>query len=164
MSVVKGISVYAQVTRPGQYGDYNISLVVDNATKQKLEKEGLKAKPAESIVFKDGSNAGQYGPWIFKFKQRMEGEKGTFPAPKVLDADLNPFEDLVGNGSLVNVQYRAGEWKFGGRKGVAAYLEGVQILNLVPYEKKVEFQKETQYSETTSAPDVDEDESPFDES
>ena len=54
--------------------------------------------------------------------------------PKVVDSQLNPITNtLVGNGSKIKVSYRPFEWNFGGRSGVSAGLNSVQVLELVEY-------------------------------
>ena len=53
--------------------------------------------------------------------------------PKLLDADKEPLDVAVGNGSKVNVQYR--EWEttnnYGDFKGLD--LQAVQVVDLVEY-------------------------------
>ena len=55
--------------------------------------------------------------------------------PVCVDADAAPFTGLIGNGSEVLVKYRTFTYTRGQHKGkTRAYLEGVQIAELVPYE------------------------------
>ena len=61
MSVIRGASIYAQVYKPNQYGQYAITVAVDKETANNLKKEGIKVKPAATLEFKDGSNASQFG-------------------------------------------------------------------------------------------------------
>ena len=60
----------------------------------------------------------------------------------VVDTAGKPVSALIGNGSEVIVQYRVGGWSFNNRKGVAGYLQAIQVINLIPYEKKLEFEFE----------------------
>ena len=41
--------------------------------------------------------------------------------------------DVVGNGSIVNIQYRVYDWEFEGDKGTKAELVAVQVIELVEY-------------------------------
>lgn len=59
--------------------------------------------------------------------------------PEVVDADNNPWSEtrgLIGNGSLCNVMVRAKYTTYQGVEGLSCYLEGLQVINLVPYEAK----------------------------
>jgi hypothetical protein len=135
MSLITGFAVYAQVHRPSKYGTYDVALVFGKKEADELKKQGLKVQPAVGLEFPDGSNAGKWGDYMFRFRQKIETPFGQIPPPKVVDKDQNPFTDNIGNGSRVTIQYKLGDWNFQGRKGVSAYLQAVQVLNHVPYEK-----------------------------
>ena len=67
-------------------------------------------------------------------KRKVERKDGTpNQAPKLLDANKEPLDVAVGNGSKVNVQYR--EWEtsnnYGDFKGLD--LQAVQVVDLVEY-------------------------------
>ena len=47
--------------------------------------------------------------------------------------------DLIANGSKVNVLYSTFEWKYAGKQGVSADLKKVQVVELIPYEEKEDF-------------------------
>ena len=51
-----------------------------------------------------------------------------------MDANKDPFTDLIGNGSLCNIAYSIRPWTGFGGEGVAADLNAVQVLEHVPYE------------------------------
>ena len=56
------------------------------------------------------------------------------PPPVCVDADAAPYTGLIGNGSEVLVKYRTFTYTRGQQKGkTRAYLEGVQIAELVTY-------------------------------
>ena len=69
----------------------------------------------------------------FRRKVARADGKGNNPAPIVLGPDGEPFERLIGNGSICNVQYALSGYdnKFG--KGVTTDLKGVRVLVHVPY-------------------------------
>lgn len=142
MATVKGKALYAFVNKPSQFGDYSVDLVVDDKSAKTLTQAGLKGKSAAEKVLPGGETADKYGPWVFKFKQKVEGKQGTLPPPVVVDTAGKPVTALIGNGSEVIVQYRVGGWSFNNRKGVAGYLQAIQVTNLIPYEKKLEFEFE----------------------
>ena len=56
------------------------------------------------------------------------------PSPKLVDADKNPLDCKVGNGSDVTVQCRPYDWTFGDRSGRNLDLQAVQVNNLIEYE------------------------------
>ena len=70
----------------------------------------------------------------FLMKRKVARKDGTpNQAPKLLDANKEPLDVAVGNGSKVNVQYR--EWEtsnnYGDFKGLD--LQAVQVVDLVEY-------------------------------
>ena len=78
------------------------------------------------------------GMKLLRFKRKVGGTKkdgGTYTnePPRVVDASKQPFGQLIGNGSLVNIQYDLREWAMMGNTGVKADLKAVQVLELVPY-------------------------------
>jgi hypothetical protein len=54
--------------------------------------------------------------------------------PKLVDADKNPLDVNVGNGSDITVQCRPYDWTFGDRSGKGLDLQAVQVNNLIEYE------------------------------
>lgn len=160
MSTISGKSIYAQVHRPNQFDAYQIILAMDKESAQKLKDQGVKPQNASTFELKDGSTADQFGEFIHRFKQKAEGKTGSFPPPRVVieeDGELVDFDEDIGNGSDVVVQYKIGEWTFKGRKGKTAYLEAVKVVNHIPYErppKTLEFDKESARSEDGFDDDV----------
>jgi hypothetical protein len=76
----------------------------------------------------------------FRFKKNETTKKGiVLQAPAVYDSHKNlwPAGELIGNGSKVKVAFTAWGWedKFG-KKGVSLSFEALQVLDLVPYERK----------------------------
>ena len=64
---------------------------------------------------------------------RKDGTKYKLDPPKVVDGNKQPFEKLVGNGSLVNIAYELNNWTVAGNSGTSARLSAVQVLELVQY-------------------------------
>ena len=56
-------------------------------------------------------------------------------APVVVDGHLKPLDpNIVGNGSIANIQYSTYPWKHRQREGIAADLMGIQVINLIARE------------------------------
>lgn len=120
---IKGKALWASVQAPNTKYDpvYQIDLVIEDAQVAGAKKAGLKVKKTD-----DGN--------VIRFRRnqfRATGEENKKPV--VVDATNRPMADLVGNGSLVNVQFTVFEYdnKFG--KGTGSDLQGVQVLELVTY-------------------------------
>ena len=52
----------------------------------------------------------------------------------VVDAYGNPFTDLIGNGSVCNIQCSSHAWSRDGKDNVSLELQAVQVLELVEFE------------------------------
>lgn len=120
---VRGIGYWASVQAPNTTFEpvYTIDLAVTDEVASDLKKMGLNGKTTE-----EGK--------LFKFKRKQFRQDGTENnKPVIRDAANQPFSDLIGNGSEVIVQFSTYEWtnKFG--KGIGADLQGVQVIELVPY-------------------------------
>jgi hypothetical protein len=107
----------------------------------RIHGEGAKpsknAWPFREQTDKDGKATGLLE---FRFKKNETTKKGmTLMAPAVYDSHKNPWpaNTLIGNGSKVKVAFSVWGWedKFG-KKGVSLSFEALQVLDLVPYERK----------------------------
>lgn len=123
MAVVEGKAYWASVTTPNTKFEpvYSVNLVVDEDVAKEFSTKGFAVKQM------------QEGPSIV-IKRKVTDKKGSKnPLPKLLDLNGQPLDILVGNGSDVKVQYR--EWEvtnsYGNFKGLD--LQGVKVMNLVPY-------------------------------
>lgn len=77
-------------------------------------------------------------------------------APTVVDGHLHPLDpNMVGNGSIVNLQYSIYEWEFKSKTGKAADLSGLQVINLVVREGSVSEFELIDDSDTYVAEDSD---------
>ena len=52
-------------------------------------------------------------------------------APRLLDADKNDVDVLVGNGSKVKVQYQEYDWTYNNKSGKGLDLQAMQVISLV---------------------------------
>tara|TARA_R100001594_G_C3905917_1_gene232092 strand:- start:112 stop:534 length:423 start_codon:yes stop_codon:yes gene_type:complete len=123
MAIASGIGYWCNVTTPNTKFEptYQVNLVVDDKTAEDFAGRGHTVKETEN------------GKTI-TFKRKVNGPNGIVRrAPKLFDKNKNPIDELIGNGSTINVQYN--EWeatnKFGTFKGLD--LQAVQVVDLIPY-------------------------------
>jgi hypothetical protein len=128
MAIQEGIAYWANVTTPNTRFEpvYTVDLVVDDSAATNFESRGFKVK---DLVIND-EKIGR----AITIKRKVNGPNGLVRnAPKLVDSNKNPIDDLVGNGSRVKVQYN--EWevenKFGTFKGLD--FQAMQVLDLVSY-------------------------------
>lgn len=127
----KGIVRYSSTNRPDtKYNTWYVDISVTKEEKIKLEGIGIKCKV----------NVGDDEKITYSFKasrkvERRRGKEiiGENQPPIVLDAALNKFDGIIGQGSEVIVVFKPYAWSYKGRDGVSADLCKVQVLNLVPY-------------------------------
>ena len=128
MAIQEGIAYWANVTTPNTRFEpvYTVDLVVDDSAATNFESRGFKVK---DLVIND-EKIGR----AITIKRKVNGPNGLVRnAPKLVDSNKHPIDDLVGNGSRVKVQYN--EWevenKFGTFKGLD--FQAMQVLDLVSY-------------------------------
>lgn len=140
--IVTGKAFYASVHRPnkgsGKYAPkYEVQVVVDADTEAKLLKRGLKKavhKDKDTGLTKFVSFEGTPGA-VFKFYMDTATRDGSPQAPSVVDAAGKPTKVLVGNGSVINASINVFDYT-NGAGGTSSRLNGIQIVELVPYEPK----------------------------
>ena len=123
---LQGKAMWASVQTPNTTFDpvYQIDLIIDPKDVPTVKKLGLSVKKTE-----DGD--------VVRFRRaqfRKDGSENRRPV--VVDKNNLPLTDLIGNGSLVNVQFSTFEWnnKFG--SGISSDLQGVQVLELIEFGAK----------------------------
>ena len=102
------------------------SLYCDSQQAAILADHGFKLKTED-----DGSQS-----YRFRIKvqgTKKDGSKFDKPKPKVVDASKQPFTQLIGNGSLVNIQYKVDTGMFAGTPYCKGELQAVQVLELVSF-------------------------------
>lgn len=154
MPIAQGTAYWAHVQKPNTRFEpvYSVDLVVDKEVAQELEQQGLNVKEDDRGL-------------VCVIRRKVYDKHGKErPKPKVVDAKKNPFEGAVGNGSLVNVQYRPFKWTYGNKSGVSADLIGVQVLELNEYEDdKIVFEEMDGFEAENVADDTFGDDVPFGE-
>lgn len=90
----------------------------------------------EDVDHETGQSTGKL---LFRFKKNETTQRGkTLSPPLVYDSRKNPWpaDTLIGNGSTVKVAFSCWGWENQIRqKGVSLWLDAVQVLDLVPYER-----------------------------
>ena len=124
--VIKGKVKWCSVLSPNTTFEpvWCVDVIVDDAdTESELKAAGLKVKKD-----KDGDK-------VIKFSRKTTKADGT-PNKQPACVSKNPkvpFTELIGNGSVCNVQYSTYDWtnKFG--SGVGADFKGIQVLEHIAY-------------------------------
>ncbi len=109
-----------------------IDLILSDDESRKWVRAGLATK--ERFMDVDGVEVP-----VIKLKKDTHWKKsGEAKTPvKVVDAYGQEVDArLIGNGSIVNVQYSVREWEFQGRKGKTPELVAVQVIELVEFTGK----------------------------
>ena len=121
--IVEGNAYWASLVAPNTTCEpmYTINVVVDEATAKDFAERGHSIREMEE------------GPAVV-IKRKVNGPNGMVrKAPRLLDADKNDVDVLVGNGSKVRVQYQEYDWTYNNKSGKGLDLQAVQIIELVPY-------------------------------
>ena len=125
MTILKGKAFWAAVAQPNT--TFEPVWQVDLA----LDKAGVKAAKATGVEVKNkGDDRGDFIS-IKRKVNRKDG--GTNNPPAVVDNELRPFTDLIGNGSLVNVKFKTFDWEYRGKSGVGTDLVKIQVVEHVSY-------------------------------
>ena len=121
--IVEGNAYWASLIAPNTTFEpmYTINVVVDEATAKDFAERGHSVREMEE------------GPAVV-IKRKVNGPNGMVrKAPRLLDADKNDVDVLVGNGSKLKVQYQEYDWTYNNKSGKGLDLQAVQIIDLVPY-------------------------------
>ena len=166
MPVISGTAYWAKVHQPhfdqyNEQGIFSIDVTVDAKTKKQLQDLGLGPR----IKTKDDER-GEFITIKRKYT-RKDGTKNS--APRVVDSKKTPIspDDLIGNGSKVNVAFDTYDYNVGGNQGVGSSLKAVQVIKLIEYspsENLDEFSEESGYQAKTngaSKNELEDDKLPF---
>lgn len=123
MAVIQGHAYWSFVTTPNtKYTpSYSVNLVVDEKTASDFKARGFTVKDMNE------------GPALI-IKRKVNGPNGMVrSAPRLLDANKREIDVAVGNGSLVNVQYKEWETKWNGTTYKGLDFQAMQVIDLVEY-------------------------------
>lgn len=137
MAIIEGTAYWASLTRPNEKFEpmWRIDLAVDDATAEDIRSQGISV--GETVIDEQTISN------IVRFKRKVSkanGDKNT--QPNLVDAGKQTLDKIVGNGSKVKVMYRPYEWNFKGKKGIGLDLQAVQVMDLIEYSPREEFEVE----------------------
>ncbi len=131
MSVISGTAYWASLQSPNTKFEPSWQIEVC-----KLDAENKAIAEKDNLTIKYDDVKGDY----VSIKRKVKRKDGNNNQPPiVVDAQKRPMLDLIANGSKVNVLYSTFEWKYAGKQGVSADLKKVQVVELIPYEEKEDF-------------------------
>tara|TARA_R110000803_G_scaffold199619_4_gene263729 strand:+ start:3387 stop:3848 length:462 start_codon:yes stop_codon:yes gene_type:complete len=131
MSVISGTAYWASLQSPNTKFEPSWQIEVCN-----LDAENKAIAEKDNLTIKYDDVKGDY----VSIKRKVKRKDGNNNQPPiVVDAQKRPMLDLIANGSKVNVLYSTFEWKYAGKQGVSADLKKVQVVELIPYEEKEDF-------------------------
>jgi hypothetical protein len=125
MTVLSGKVYWASVQAPNTTyePEWGLDLIVDDNNRKAIEADGLTIK----------NKGDERGDFVHIRQKTTRRDGSTNEAPEVMDAQKQPFDQLVGNGSVCNVMYTPFHWDMNGKSGVSPLLKKVQVVSLVPY-------------------------------
>ena len=131
MSVISGTAYWASLQSPNTKFEPSWQIEVCN-----LDAENKAIAEKDNLTIKYDDVKGDY----VSIKRKVKRKDGNNNQPPiVVDAQKRPMLDLIANGSKVNVLYSTFEWKYAGKQGVSADLKKVQVVDLIPYEEREDF-------------------------
>lgn len=121
-----GTAKWLKATKPDpEYDNYSVQVYLDHPSWKKYETSGLQMTPKED-------QDGKYVTFRRPDKKIIKDELVKFGPPKVLDANGDALNALVGNGSTVTIKVVI----YDSKKGKGHRLEAVRVDNLIRYEPK----------------------------
>ena len=134
MAIIEGTAYWASLTRPNEKFEpmWRLDLAVDDKTAEDFKSQGISV--GETVIDEQTISN------IVRFKRKVSkanGDKNT--QPTLVDANKEPLDKIVGNGSKVNVMYKSYPWNFKGKTGIGLDLQAVKVLDLVEYIPQEEF-------------------------
>ena len=138
MAIIEGTAYWASLTRPNSKFEpmWRVDLSVSDEVAEDFKSKGISV--GQTVVDEQTINN------IVRFKRKVSkanGDKNT--QPTLVDGAKQPLDKIVGNGSKVKVMYRPYDWNFKGKKGKGLDLQAVQVMDLVEYTPKEDFEVET---------------------
>jgi|TARA_R100000544_G_scaffold16749_1_gene7962 hypothetical protein len=121
MAILQGTAYWVSATTPNTTFEpvYSVNLVVDEDTAQDFQSRGFPVKMMDEGV-------------AVVIKRKVNGPNGMVrPAPRLVDAQKNPLDARVGNGSEVKVQYKEWESEWKGKLFKGLDFQAMQVINLI---------------------------------
>lgn len=128
---LSGKGMYVRMQNLDKFGKWSLQLYLDQkslSTWAKLKEEGIL----------NSSKRDDQGEFVRLSRPAMKTFRGIetqMSPPVVIDKDGNTIQDWIGNGSDIEAKITVYQFtkQFGGGQGSAIRLEGIKVLNLVPY-------------------------------
>jgi len=137
MAIVEGIAYWASITRPNEKFEpmWRVDVALSDKDAEEFKSKGVNLK--ESVIEdKTVSN-------LVTFKRKVSKANGDRNSqPTLVDAEKKPLDKIVGNGSKVKVMYKSYDWNYKGKTGTGLDLQAVQVVDLIEYQPREDFNVE----------------------
>ena len=137
MAIVEGTAYWASITRPNEKFEpmWRVDVALSDKDAEEFKSKGVNLK--ESVIEdKTVSN-------LVTFKRKVSKANGDRNSqPTLVDSEKKPLDKIVGNGSKVKVMYKSYDWNYKGKTGTGLDLQAVQVVDLIEYQPREDFNVE----------------------
>ena len=137
MAIVEGTAYWASITSPNEKFEpmWRVDVALSDKDAEEFKSKGVNLK--ESVIEdKTVSN-------LVTFKRKVSKANGDRNSqPTLVDAEKKPLDKIVGNGSKVKVMYKSYDWNYKGKTGTGLDLQAVQVVDLIEYQPREDFNVE----------------------
>jgi len=137
MAIVEGTAYWASITRPNEKFEpmWRVDVALSDKDAEEFKSKGVNLK--ESVIEDKTVNN------LVTFKRKVSKANGDRNSqPTLVDADKKPLDKIVGNGSKVKVMYKSYDWNYKGKTGTGLDLQAVQVVDLIEYQPREDFNVE----------------------
>ena len=137
MAIVEGTAYWASITRPNEKFEpmWRVDVALSDKDAEEFKSKGINLK--ESVI-EDKSVKN-----LVTFKRKVSKANGDRNSqPTLVDAEKKPLDKIVGNGSKVKVMYKSYDWNYKGKTGTGLDLQAVQVVDLIEYQPREDFNVE----------------------
>lgn len=137
MAIVEGTAYWASITRPNEKFEpmWRVDVALSDKDAEDFKSKGVNLK--ESVIEDKTVNN------LVTFKRKVSKANGDRNSqPTLVDADKKPLDKIVGNGSKVKVMYKSYDWNYKGKTGTGLDLQAVQVVDLIEYQPREDFDVE----------------------
>jgi|TARA_R110001592_G_scaffold30380_1_gene108902 hypothetical protein len=137
MAIVEGTAYWASITRPNEKFEpmWRVDVALSDKDAEDFKSKGVNLK--ESVIEDKTVNN------LVTFKRKVSKANGDRNSqPTLVDAEKKPLDKIVGNGSKVKVMYKSYDWNYKGKTGTGLDLQAVQVVDLIEYQPREDFNVE----------------------
>lgn len=137
MAIVEGTAYWASITRPNEKFEpmWRVDVALSDKDAEEFKSKGVNLK--ESVIEDKTVNN------LVTFKRKVSKANGDRNSqPTLVDAEKKPLDKIVGNGSKVKVMYKSYDWNYKGKTGTGLDLQAVQVVDLIEYQPREDFNVE----------------------